>query len=71
MAMQRRYVLPLLVCAFSSLLVLALSGAVPVDQVHHTFHILLPTIAFAVFAAYVALDVFKHGWPAFSWRLDA
>ena len=35
---------------------------------HHFFHILFAGGAAAVFIAYVAIDVRRHGWPAFSWR---
>lgn len=68
--MQRHHVLPTLVFVISSLLVLSASGQFPVDQLHHTAHILFPTLAFAVFAAYVARDVRKQGWPTFSWHLE-
>jgi hypothetical protein len=61
----------------ASLVPLALlgeAGHVLLDQLnagvaHHVFHLLFPLIAFAVFAAFVAHDVGKHGWPRFTWRL--
>ena len=40
------------------------------DLAHHVFHIVFPLIAFAIFGAFVAWDVRKHGWPRFSFRLD-
>jgi hypothetical protein len=36
---------------------------------HHALHIGLVLLAFVVFAALVARDVARNGWPAFSWRL--
>ena len=38
------------------------------DLAHHVFHIVFPLIAFAIFGAFVAWDVRRHGWPRFSWR---
>ena len=46
-----------------------LFDALGVDLAHHFFHILFPMVAFVVFAAFVARDVRKNGWPQFSWRL--
>jgi hypothetical protein len=37
---------------------------------HHVLHIVFPTLAFVLFAIFVANDVRKHGWPVFTWRLD-
>ena len=36
---------------------------------HHAFHLLFGFGAFIVFAVYAALDIRRHGWPGFSWRL--
>jgi len=36
---------------------------------HHAFHLVFSFGAVAVFGAYVAYDVRRHGWPGFSWRL--
>ena len=36
---------------------------------HHFFHVVFSVAAIAVFGAYVAYDVYRHGWPGFSWRL--
>jgi len=36
---------------------------------HHLFHIAFGGGAVLVFAVFVALDVRRHGWPRFSWRL--
>ena len=36
---------------------------------HHFFHILFGAGAVAVFAIYAIVDIRRHGWPAFSWRL--
>jgi hypothetical protein len=68
--------IPMVVLFLAPLAVLATAGAVPLDMltaasVHHVFHVVLPVVAFAVFAAYVAVDISKRGWPRFSWRLDA
>ena len=62
---------PVVAFLVSTALVLTSSGALPIDPLalHHTFHVLLPTIAFAIFAGRVAADVRQHGWPRFSWGL--
>jgi len=67
--------IPVLVFILAPLVVLGAAGEMPLDQLslaaaHHVFHILLPVIAFAVFALFVAYDVSIHGWPTFSWRLN-
>jgi hypothetical protein len=36
---------------------------------HHLFHILFAGGAALLFGIYVAVDVRRHGWPRFSWRL--
>ena len=36
---------------------------------HHFFHIVFAGGAAIVFVIYVAIDVGRHGWPAFSWRM--
>ena len=36
---------------------------------HHAFHLLFSVCAFGIFAALVAIDVRRRGWPGFSWRL--
>jgi FtsH-binding integral membrane protein len=36
---------------------------------HHAFHLLFSVGAVAIFAAYVAVDVRRRGWPGISWRL--
>jgi len=64
------------VLVLAPLAVLGAAGQIPLDQLnaaaaHHAFHTVLPTLAFAVFALFVAHDVSKHGWPTFSWRLNA
>lgn len=38
---------------------------------HHLFHILFAGGAAVLFIAYVAVDIRRHGWPTFSWRLRA
>ena len=37
---------------------------------HHFFHILFGVGAVAVFTIYAIVDIRRHGWPAFSWRLN-
>jgi hypothetical protein len=37
---------------------------------HHFFHILFGLGAVAVFTIYAIVDIRRHGWPAFSWRLN-
>jgi hypothetical protein len=69
----RRYI-PIGVLILAPLAVLGADGQLPLDQLtvastHHVFHILLPVVAFFVFAVFVAHDISRHGWPAFSWRL--
>ncbi len=61
---------PLVAFVASTLVVLVAAGQVPLDELHHTLHITLPTLAFAIFSARVAMDVRKHGRPQFSWRLN-
>jgi len=36
---------------------------------HHAFHLIFSVGAVVIFAAYVAVDVRRRGWPGFSWRL--
>jgi hypothetical protein len=36
---------------------------------HHFFHIVFGLGAVAVFFVYVAIDIRRHGWPTFSWRI--
>lgn len=36
---------------------------------HHLFHILFAGGAAGAFVLYVAIDVRRHGWPSFSWRI--
>jgi hypothetical protein len=36
---------------------------------HHLFHILFGLGAALVFGIYVLLDIRRHGWPSFSWRI--
>jgi Na+/H+-dicarboxylate symporter len=72
-AMRR---IPLVVLILAPLVVLGAAGEIPLDQLtaasmHHVFHIVLLVVAFAVFAVFVAYDISKHGWPTFSWRLNA
>ena len=38
---------------------------------HHGLHLLFAGGAVVVYAAYVAGHVRRHGWPSFSWRLEA
>jgi hypothetical protein len=37
---------------------------------HHLFHIAFAGLAAAAFIVYVAVDVGRHGWPTFSWRIS-
>jgi hypothetical protein len=58
------------------LAVLGAAGELPLDQLnaataHHVFHVMIPVVAFAVFALFVGRDISRHGWPTFSWRLNA
>lgn len=46
-----------------------LGHAFGVPLAHHAFHLLFTAGAVAVFGAYGALDVRRHGWPGLSWRL--
>lgn len=55
------------VAAGDTLHLLAHSIQLPVT--HHAFHLLFSVGAVAIFAAYVAVDVRRRGWPGFSWRL--
>jgi hypothetical protein len=68
--------LPVVIFVLAPLAVLGGAGEIPLAQlstlaVHHLFHIVFPVVAFAVFALFVARDISKHGWPTFSWRLNA
>ncbi len=36
---------------------------------HHLFHVLFAGAAALAFGIFVVLDVRRHGWPSFSWRL--
>jgi hypothetical protein len=36
---------------------------------HHLFHILFGFGAALAFGIYVVVDIRRHGWPTFSWRL--
>ena len=36
---------------------------------HHFFHLAFSIAAAGIFAAYVAIDVRRRGWPGFSWAL--
>lgn len=36
---------------------------------HHFFHILFAGGAAVIFMVYVWVDVRRHGWPTFSWRI--
>ena len=38
---------------------------------YHGLHLLFAGGAVVVYAAYVAGHVRRHGWPSFSWRLEA
>ena len=66
---QPRFLIPLVAFLASNVLVLAAAGQIPIEELHHTLHIALPTLAFAIFSAYVLLDVRAHGWPRFTWHL--
>jgi len=71
-----RRCIPVLVFILAPLAVLSEAGEIPLDQlsamaVHHMFHILFPLVAFVVFVVFVAQDISEHGWPTFSWRLNA
>jgi len=71
-----RRCIPILVLIMAPLAVLGEAGEFPLDQLtavsaHHVFHILLPVVAFVVLAVFVARDISIHGWPTFSWRLNA
>jgi hypothetical protein len=70
---QARQSLPLTVFGLTSLAVLGAAGEVPLQpaDLHHVFHVALPLIAFAIFAAFVAADAYKHGLPTFSWKLHS
>jgi hypothetical protein len=67
---QPRFLIPLVAFLASNVLVVSAAGQIPLNELHHTFHIALPTLAFAIFSGYVALDARKHGWPRFSWSLQ-
>ncbi len=72
---QTNHYVAALVCAGSLLVVLGSAGSIPLDgldllALHHAFHVALPLAAFGIFAAHVARDIVRHGWPAFSWRLN-
>jgi hypothetical protein len=66
-------ILPFLMSMLAVIVVLAPAGYLQVDptEVHHVFHIALPSLAFVLFALYVARDVYANGWPTFTWRLTA
>ena len=64
-----RILAPLVAFLASNMLVMAAAGQIPLDELHHTLHIALPSVAFALFAARVGVDARDHGWPTFSWRL--
>ena len=36
---------------------------------HHFFHIVFGGGATLIFLAYVAIDVRRHGWPEFTWKI--
>ncbi len=36
---------------------------------HHFFHVVFGGGAVAVFVSYVVIDIRRHGWPTFSWRI--
>ena len=36
---------------------------------HHFFHIAFGLGGVLIFGAYVFLDIRRHGWPTFSWRI--
>jgi hypothetical protein len=40
------------------------------ETAHHLFHIIFPVVASAIFFSFVARDIRRRGWPAFSWRLN-
>jgi hypothetical protein len=44
-------------------------GGLGATLAHHLFHIAFGLGAFVAFAAYVAVDIHRHGRPTFSWRL--
>ena len=46
-----------------------LAHSLQVQVSHHAFHLLFSVGAVAIFAACVAVDVRRRGWPGFSWRL--
>lgn len=67
--------IPIVILILAPLAVLFAAGAIPLDELtvaaaHHVFYIVIPVVAFAVFALYAANDIRKHGWPTFSWRLN-
>jgi hypothetical protein len=71
-----RRCIPALVLILAPLAVLGGAGELSLDQLdimaaHHVFHIVFPVLAFVVFALYVARDISIHGWPTFTWRLQA
>ena len=73
--MNVKHLIPLAFGCLANVLVLGAAGQLPVDElsvaaVHHVYHIVLPTVAFGIFAVYVANDIRRHGWPTFSWRLN-
>jgi hypothetical protein len=63
-------VVPILVFLLTQVAVLGAAGQIPLDQLHHTLHILLPSAAFCLFALHVIRDIAEHGWPTFSWQLN-
>ena len=73
--MTAKHLVPLSVGCLANVLVLGAAGQLRLDAlsaaaIHHVYHIVLPTAAFVIFAMYVAIDVRRHGWPTFSWRLS-
>ena len=36
---------------------------------HHFFHIVFGLGAAAIFAVFAVIDIRRHGWPSFSWRI--
>jgi hypothetical protein len=73
--MDTKHLVPLSVGCLATVLVLGAAGQLPVEDlsvaaVHHVYHIVLPTVAFVIFAVYVAVDIRRRGWPTFSWRLN-
>lgn len=36
---------------------------------HHLFHVLFAGVAAAAFVFFVVVDIRRHGWPSFTWRI--